>query len=90
MTHLNCLEINGGVEEGNGKPPQHMFIPLNNMAEDLNIDKTEDVNGILLNNQKDVASGRSGRESRNDFSNDTQVDIKRNPDKEKDITKIGT
>ena len=34
----------GGVEEGNGKPPQHMFIPLNNMAED----KTDDVNGILL------------------------------------------
>ena len=38
------------------------------MAEDLNIDKTDEVNGILLKNRKDVASGRSGRESRNDFS----------------------
>ena len=60
------------------------------MAEDLNIDKTDDVNGILLKNRKDVASGRSGRESRNDFSKATQVIIKRNPYKEKDITKIGT
>ena len=60
------------------------------MAEDLNIDKTDDVNGILLKNRKDVASGRSGRESRNDFSKATQVVIKRNPYKEKDITKIGT
>ena len=57
------------------------------MAEDLNIDKTDDVNGILL---KNPASGRSGRESRNDFSKATQVVIKRNPYKEKDITKIGT
>ena len=38
------------------------------MAEDLVIDKTDDVNGILLKNRKDVESGRSGRESRNDFS----------------------
>ena len=60
------------------------------MAEDLNIDKTDEVNGILLKNRKDVASGRSGRESRNDFSKATQVVIKRNPYKEKDITKIGT
>ena len=54
------------------------------MAEDLNIDKTDDVNGILLKNRKDVASGRSGRESINDFSKATQVVIKRNPYKEKD------
>ena len=47
--------INGGVEEGNGKPPQHMYIPLNNMAEDLIIDKTDGVNEILLKNRKDVA-----------------------------------
>ena len=53
------------------------------MAEDLNIDKTDDVNGILLKNRKDVASGRSGRESINDFSKVTQVVIKRNPYKRK-------
>ena len=60
------------------------------MAEDLNIDKTDDVIGILLKNRKGVAFGRSGKESRNDFSNATQVVIKRNAYKEKDITKIGT
>ena len=60
------------------------------MAEDLNIDKTDDVNGILLKNRKDVASGRSVREIRNDLSKATQVVIKRNPYKENDITKIGT